>query len=197
MRHRSASVWQTHPTVREYYTAGTLAGRTESLMVAGADGPGQSEIDYPSVPLAYELIPASYEMIAQRIEAVDQRVQSLQTFAVTLTVAVLVIFSPSGADLGFATPWFPAAMAAFGSLIIVGLFARAAWQVTVVSPKELYEGWLDLPVNEFRVRSIYWAGEHFEQNVSVVLKKSRLANVMTALFLFEAGFLLIWVVAGA
>ncbi len=166
-------------------------------MVAGADGPGQSEIDYPSVPLAYELIPASYEMIAQRIEAVDQRVQSLLAFSVTLTVAVLVIFSPSRADLDFAAPLFLAAMAAFAFLIIVGLFARALWHVTVVSPKELFEGWLDLPEDDFKVRSIYWAGEHFEQNVNVVNKKSRLANVMTVLFLFEAGFLLIWVAAGA
>ena len=143
------------------------------------------------------MIPASYEMIAQRIEAVDQRVQSLLAFSVTLTIAVLVIFSPSRADLGNAKPSFPVAMAAFCLLIVVGLIARARWHVTLVSPKELYEGWLDLPQNEFKVRSIYWAGEHFEQNVSVVNKKSRLANVMTALFLFEASFLLIWVVAGA
>ena len=156
-------------------------------MVAGAGGPEQSEIDYPSVPLAYELIPASYEMIAQRIEAVDQRVQSLLAFSVTLTVAVLLIFSPSRGDLWVAAPSFPVAMAAFGLLVVVGLIARARWHITVVSPKELYEGWLDLPEN----------GEHFEQNVSVVNKKSRLANVMTALFLFEAGFLLIWVAVGA
>ena len=104
-------------------------------MVAGAGGPEQSEIDYPSVPLAYELIPASYEMIAQRIEAVDQRVQSLLAFSVTLTVAVLLIFSPSRGDLWVAAPSFPVAMAAFGLLVVVGLIARARWHITVVSPK--------------------------------------------------------------
>lgn len=161
--------------------------------VTGNDQP--PEFRYPSVPLAYELVPASYEMVIQRLDAVDQRIQTLQAFAATLTLAVPVVSSSIATDVDFASLWFVVAMIAFAGLLAIGLIARALWRVTLVSPKELYDGWLDLPEFDFKVGLIYEAGVHFERNTAVVYRKAVAANIMIGLFFLEAMLLVTWVAA--
>ena len=83
---------------------------------------------------------------------------------------------------------------AFVAMMFLGVLARVWGGVAVVSPADLYARWLHYSEWEFKKNAVYWAGKHFEKNWTVVNLKGWAATGMSALFLAETVFLLMWAV---
>jgi len=63
-----------------------------------------------------------------------------------------------------------------------------------MSPANLYEKWRHYSEWEFKKNAMYWAGQHFEANVSRINIMGWLLTSMTFLFALEVIFLLIWAI---
>jgi hypothetical protein len=152
------------------------------------------EATWPGVHLAYEFVGLSYAWILQRLDAIDSRIQTLQAFAASVTLAAPILAASVIKDVDFRSPWFILALCVFVALVVVGAAARASGSVKLISPQVLYDQWLHYPEWEFKKNAVYWAGQHFDANRSLVNNKARAALGMTALLLIEVGLLLAWVV---
>ena len=148
---------------------------------------------WPSVDLAYGFVLPAYQWAQQRLDAVDSRIQTLQAFAASITIAAPVFAAAIVTDIQFDSIWFVLALGAFGITVVTGAIARAWGTVQIISPQRLYQAWLHLSEWEFKKNAIYWAGEHFETNRTLVNGKGWVPMGMTAAFLAEAVFLLIWI----
>ncbi len=147
--------------------------------------PSESDAMFPSVNVAYDLIDRSYKVMLERLESVDSRIQSLQTLIVTLTLAAPVFSAAILKQVNFISPWFIAALVAFAAAISFGVAGRAYGFVTLVNPKVVYDQWLHFTEWEFKKNAIYFAGEHYEANASLVNTKGRFLTVMSLLFVVE------------
>ena len=63
----------------------------------------------------------------------------------------------------------------------------------LLSPQELYKQWLGWSEWEFKKNAVYWAGEHFKANASLVNEKGNHALAMNALLFLEVACILVWV----
>lgn len=151
------------------------------------------EATWPGVDVAYDLTKLSYSWILQRLDAVDSRIQTLQAFAATITLAALVIAASVIDDVDFESVWFVLAVVAFVAVVAIGSIAGASGRILLISPQILYDKWLHYSEWEFKKNAVYFAGQHFKENSSLVNGKGRAVGFMTALFLAETAFLLIWV----
>ena len=152
------------------------------------------EVTWPGVHIAYDFVPWSYTWILQRLDAVDSRMQTLQAFAATITLGAPILAASVVKDVDFRSAWFALALVAFVAVIVIGAVARAWGSVTLITPKVLYDKWLDYPEWEFKKNAIYVAGQHFEANRSLVNRKGWAGLAMTLLLLLEVAFLLAWMV---
>jgi hypothetical protein len=152
------------------------------------------EVTWPGVPLAYDFVSLSYSWILQRLDAVDSRMQTLQAFAATITLGAPILAASVVKDVDFRSPWFALALVAFVAVVVTGAVARAWGSVTLITPKVLYDQWLGYSEWEFKKNAIYFAGQHFEANRSLVDRKGWAGLAMTALLLLEVASLLAWMV---
>lgn len=157
--------------------------------------PSEPETTWPSVDIAYDLVERSYKVMLERLQSVDSRIQGLQTVVVTLTLATPVFSAGIVRDISLLSPWFFAAIIAFLAAMICGVVGRASGYVTLVNPKVIYEKWLHFAEWEFKKNAIYWAGEHYEANASLVNRKGRFLTAMSLLFVAEILLFLGWIVA--
>ena len=153
------------------------------------------EQDYPSVELAYEHVAQAYEYAIRRLDAVDGRIQTMQTFAVTLTLAVPAFARAAFGTVDASSVWFVLAIAAFIALVSIGVVARSMGHISLVDPSVLFEKYLDCRPWEFKKDMIFFAGEHARANHKLIRKKGRAVSWMTALFLLETVLLVVWLVA--
>lgn len=151
------------------------------------------ESKYPSVDLAYEFVKPSYDWMAPRLEAINSKIQGLLTFAATITVAIPIITKAIFNDIVFNSSWFYAAMVAFAVLVVTGIMGLRIGSIMMLSPKNLYNKYLHYSEREFKLKVIYWAGEHFEENRKLVDKKARFRDTITILVLVEIVFICLWI----
>jgi hypothetical protein len=148
----------------------------------------------PSVDLAYPLAVASYDWAQKRFDSVDGRIQTLIAFITTITFGVpLLASSITSQKANFQSRWFIAALIAFIVSLGFGLFGRLKGELTLLSPKHLYEKWLDHSEFEFKKSLIGWAGEHFEKNRAEINSKWFYAKLSGTAFMLESILLLVWV----
>lgn len=153
-----------------------------------------SEATWPGVDIAYDFVSSSYAWILQRLDAIDSRIQTLQAFAASVTLAAPILAASVIKDVDFRSPWFILALFVFITVVVVGAAARVWGSVKLISPQVLYDQWLHYSEWEFKKNAVYWAGQHFDANRSLVNNKGWAALGMTALLLIEVGLLLAWVV---
>jgi len=153
----------------------------------------QAENQWPSVGLAYDFVKPSYDWLQNRLDAVNTRIEFLLTFASSVTVAVPVFVKVLFSDIGFGSLWFIAAIVAFILCAIVGIMGRNYSDLMLISPQKLYEKWLSRSEWEFKKDAIYFAGQHFQHNTSLVKKKDKFAILMSVLTVAEIIFIVLWV----
>ncbi len=148
--------------------------------------------NYPSLDLAFRQGVRSYSQVAARLTAVHGRIDALQWAVIWLTVAFPIGVRAADGAASFTSGFAIAAFALAGVTVFLGLAARAWSGMTLVNPARLYAHWLHLPEKEFKLRSLYWAGQHFEENSRAVNRKSLLASLMVLLLLVEVGLFVAW-----
>lgn len=148
------------------------------------------EQQYPSVELAYPIAVASYDVVTRRLDAIDGRIQATITMISTVTAAFVTISLSYGATVW--SIWFAVAMFAALVALAIGMLARDAGKVVLLSPKSLRDGWLHNTNFVFMTDMIHDAAENFEVNITrVELKWKRLVQ-MTIAFSVELVLLAIW-----
>jgi hypothetical protein len=147
------------------------------------------------VGLAYDIAINSYESVIRRLDHVDGRIQTLLAFMVTTTAIVPTVANSRG--LSFRSLWLYLALACLTGGLLLGSYARHLGEVQMLHPTKLYEKWLGLSEWEFKKDLIYFAGQDFEHNKTLVERKWRASVTLTVLFFLEAAFLVVWVVAAA
>jgi hypothetical protein len=153
----------------------------------------EAEDKWPSVNLAYEFVKPSYDWLQNRLDAVNDRIEFLLTFSSSVTIAVPVFVKALFDDVHFGSFWFMAAIGIFVLIAIIGTLGRISSGLKLISPQKLYAEWLSWSEWEFKKNAIYWAGEHFKYNASLVNKKANFALLMSAFLVIEIVFIVIWV----
>ena len=154
---------------------------------------GARETTPPGVLLAYEFVIPSYQWLIQRLDAVDLRIQTLQAFSATVTLAAPILAATVVSDIDLQSPWFIGALPLFVLTVLIGVLARMWGRLKLLSPQNLYDMYLEDSDWTFRNDVLYYAGEHFESNRSLINKKGFIADGMTILFVAETILLLTWV----
>lgn len=147
---------------------------------------------YPGVDLAYELALASYETAQKRLDVLDNRLETLIALGATVSLAVPLIASEK--NISFNSIWFYGAVVAFLLAMIVGITARLRGYLKLLHPAVLYDEFLPYPEWEFKKNIIFFAGQHYEENIRLVNRRGRLAVWAAILFLVEMIFVVVWVI---
>ena len=150
--------------------------------------------EFPGLDLAYERAIASYQEIAARSDAANQRIDGLLTLTSTVTLAAPIVVAATGTGAALRSPILLVVAGLFAVVLLLGVAGRGlAGTLRFVDPFELYESWLPLEQTDFKLESVYWAGEHVDHGMRIVWRKSLAAHVMTALFAVEVLTLLVWI----
>ena len=153
---------------------------------------------WPSVDLAYEFVAPSYDWAQRRFESIERRIHTFLAFTATLTLGVPVLATTAVDHANFASGWFIAGMICAIIILLLGIGAKAAINLSGIrylSLDSLYKEWLHLPEREFKIEAIYWASQHFGANASFISKMGWLLISMLFFFSIEVALLLAWVVA--
>jgi hypothetical protein len=148
---------------------------------------------FPSVELAYPIAVASYESIIKRIDALENRTQTMMAFAATLTVAIPAM--TAGRGLTFRSGWFITALVLFAVANVIGVVSRLRGDLLLLSPKVLFDNYLVCSDWEFKKETIFWAGNNFSHNNTLLLQRHRLVVWMNIIFSLEAVALAVWAAA--
>ena len=154
--------------------------------------PAGTDPAYQSLKLAFQQVGRSYAEIAARLDASHSRLNAIQSVVLTLTLAVPTVALAVEADPDFTSVWLIAAGVVALVNVILGIAARILSGMKLVNPANLYDGWLHLPEEEFKRRSVYWAGQHFNANSRTVYRTGWVATGMVALLLVEVGLFVAW-----
>jgi hypothetical protein len=164
----------------------------EELMVKSEEE--RSEDKWPSVDLAYDIALLSYDWLQQRLDAVTKKTQFLLTIASSITLATPVFAKALLPNISFSSLWFETAIGFFVLTVVVGLIGWMWGGLELISPQKLYEGSLSKSVWEFKKDVVYWAGEHFENNASLVNRRANLAIAVSVFLVLEIVLLVAWIV---
>jgi hypothetical protein len=150
------------------------------------------EAQYPSVELAYGLVKASYDWLLNRLDAVNSRIEFLLTFVASITVAAPVFVKVVFNDITFGALFY-AAIGVFSFSAIVGIAGRMYSGLKLISPEKVYNKWLMWSEWEFKKNALYWAGQDFNHNASLVNRKANFAIAMSLLLIVGVLLLVLWV----
>ena len=153
---------------------------------------------WPSVDLAYEFVAPSYDWAQRRFESIERRIHTFLAFTATLTLGVPALMAAVAQCVNFASGWFIAGMICAAIILLLGIVAKAAINLSGIkylSLDSIYKEWLHLPEREFKMNAIYWASQHFGANASFISKIGWLLISMLFFFSIEVALLLVWVVA--
>ena len=140
-----------------------------------------------SVDLAYDLAVQSYDSLRQRWDSINSLFHSLLSVAITLTVGVSVL--AKALNLTLEPHWVKAALGTFVLTVVICLWGRLTGTLITISPKKLYDNYLDLSQWEFKKHVIYWAGENGRQNIASIDRKWHMSVWATGFLCFEVVFL--------
>ncbi len=152
---------------------------------------------WPSVGLAYEFVIPSYQWMLMRLEAQDSRIHTLQAFAATVTLAVSTVAPSIRKSILFSSPWVLGSVFLFLLIVAIGIFARTWGALILANPRIAYDKCLHYSEWEFKKNALYWAGQHFDANLSLINKKARLVLTMTWIFAMETITILIWLISAS
>ena len=147
--------------------------------------------------LAYEFVAPSYDWIQRRYESVERRIQTFLAFTATLTLGLPTLMIVLNKDADFGSVWFFAAMVTAALILALGIAAKLLSGISGIrfpNPASLYRDWMHNTELEFKRNAIYWAGQHFDANLSRIDKLGLMLAGMLCLFSIEVILLLIWVV---
>jgi hypothetical protein len=133
--------------------------------------------------LAYQIAVSSYDWAAKRFDAIDARIQTVLGVGLSVTLAIPV--GISALKLSADSRWIGGAVLLFILAIAVGTHARLLGELTLVTPKVLYDKWLGLSEEDFKRNLVYFAGQHMEMNRDLIARKHRLLAIVTVIFLME------------
>ena len=148
--------------------------------------------EYPSLDFAYEQIGRSYSEVSARLDAAHSRLNAIQSVVLALTLAVPTVALAVEEDVNFQSAWLIAAGVVALVNVVLGIAARILSGMKLVNPAHLYAGWLHLPPDEFKRRSVYWAGQHFTTNSRTINRTGWVATGMVLLLLVEVGLFVAW-----
>ncbi len=154
-----------------------------------------TEQNYPSLDLAYPLATASYDAAQKRLEAVEKRLQEVLGFAVAITIGIVTLCASK--SYNFKSCLFVAAMAACACGLAVSIYARTKGRLILINPSVLHEKYRALSEIEFKSHFLYFAGQHWHTNASMINRKGYFNNIAVACFLAEIILLAWWLVAGS
>lgn len=143
--------------------------------------------EFPSVDLAYKFAIESYDIAWKRWDAMENRIHGLMALAAALTFAVPAAGKAIGFNLN--SVWFYLTLGTFILLMAVGFFARWFGTMRVIDPSTLFNKWLHYSEWEFKKNFIYFAGAHYDQNITTLEKKWKLTLLLMSLFTLEV----VWV----
>lgn len=152
------------------------------------------EDKWPGILFAYDFVKPSYDWMATRLEAAVSRSQALLTFAATITLGFPVLGAAVSRGISFRSIWFLVAIASFFALVVAGLVARHTGDLVLLDPGELYRRCASMSEWEFKRQALYYAGEAFDENVTVTNRKMRLGTAMSVLLVVETLSFLVWLV---
>ena len=155
-----------------------------------------SETIYPSVDTAYEFVRPSYEWAQQRLDSVHTRIQTTLGFAAVATFGIPALVTSIAPGAEFSSPWFLSAIGLFAAVTLVGILSMSLGSLEIVSPKRLYETWLHYEPWEFRKNALYWAGNHYERNRTIINRKGYALIGLVVLFSTEGALFIVWAVLG-
>lgn len=138
--------------------------------------------------------------MTDRVDSSNRRLDSLLQLAVTLSLAAPVGIASLINDPNFESIYAGGAAAAFVVFLAIGFVARSVLGeggVVLLDPSTHYNEWLDLTEAEFKIRSVYWAGQHFDRNATTVWNKAWASYLMMAAFLIEIALIIAWVAIDA
>lgn len=156
------------------------------------DVPTSPDPDYPGVHRAYDFVLPSYQWLLARVESADNRLASVMTTASTLTLAAPVFLRTIRPDLSFSSPWFLGALGCFGLLVALATIGRLRGTLALVHPAKLYDLSLHESEWEAKKNAVYFAGQHFAHNRSVVATKARYGLVAALLLALEVLAFVAW-----
>ena len=157
-----------------------------------------SDADYPSIDLAYEIVLPSYDWAIRRLQVVEQRIEGLLRLTTTATIAIPVIAFATTKDVDptvYLNWQAVVASALFFLTTVLGLLARRFGGISVIDPKQLYDNHLKKGKRELKKDLIYFAGLDFQDNVRLIERKSRCADLLVVLFVLELVFGVWWLVS--
>jgi hypothetical protein len=150
------------------------------------------EEGYPGVKSAYDFVGPSYQLMAARFEAADNRLSALLTLVSSVTLGVPLLARTANPDISFTSSWFRIAITTFILSAVVGVVGRVSGGVELPNPAIFYNRSLHLSEWEFQKDALYFAGEAFKANASVIQAKGNIAFLQTVLWLIEVLCLVTW-----
>jgi hypothetical protein len=148
-----------------------------------------------SLQLAHEIAVQSYGQILSRITANEQGIRTQMGWATTLILGIFVLIvqtSHCGLE-AFYHCSFIVSLSAFilaTSCILIALNAKT---IKLLDPKKHYEGWLDIPSDDFMKYTVKDAGEDFQHNKELNVFKFWAGNVFsTILYAIAIIALILW-----
>jgi hypothetical protein len=146
------------------------------------DNENKNDVD-PGVRLAYPLALESYEWAARRLDMLESRTQTILALGTSLTLAVPIGFYTM--KLSVDDLLFTIAGGFFILALVFGAVARLRSKITIITPRVLYEGWLNLSEQNFKKELIRVAGDHLDKNNEVIEKMHFWLAVTTVMFFLE------------
>lgn len=149
--------------------------------------------DWPALDLAYAFVLPSYEWALKRYEAVESRLNQLLLVATGLITGIPAVAKALDSNLSLQSPWFYAAAVLAAGIALVGAWVKAAGELGLWDPGVFADpSWRALSRERVQKWAVHYASAHFDQNVTLVNRKGRIATVLTFLFLVEAACLALW-----
>lgn len=126
----------------------------------------------PSVSLAYPLAVQSYDWFGKRLDFLDARIQGILGLQITLTLATPIALK--ALDVEFREWWIAVAAVAFLVAIGLGIYARLAGHMAMMSLEIIYDSWIQDTEEDFKRQFVYYAGKHFNHNNKLLKKRYNL-----------------------
>lgn len=151
--------------------------------------------EYPSAEIAYELAIKSYELSERRFLIVEGRNEKILSYVSSLTLVVVAFLAGSNSpNLNLRSFFFVTALV-FGVLslinsLVVMLFGR----IILIDITKIKDMWLHLEEIDFKKEMLVKAGNDFDRNYKVVMRKAFLTSISALLFVLEITFLIIWLI---
>lgn len=169
-----------------------LAGKTSDSL-QGASITNSNE-EYPSAIIAYDLALKAYELAERRLQVVEGRNEKILGYVSSLTLVVVAFLAGSNSpNLKLKSCLFVAALVFGGLSLCAGLSVMLLGRLHVIDMATISKkDWLVLNETEFKKEIILKSTEDYNKNFETIDKKAQVTFLSAALFVIEIILLIIW-----